>query len=172
MNDQELASRGERLAAYLFEVALALPFGLVGGVLGFRLGRAHARQLPLAPSLVFALALTAVCMTALMIVQMYWLATSGQTLGKRWMKIRIVRLDGTAAGFVRAVLWRGFLNMGVYLTLLLVAGRWLAYPYLLADILFIFGAQKSCIHDLIAGTKVVRVSNTDPSPVVAPPAAG
>ncbi len=172
MNDQELASRGERLAAYLIEVALALPFGLVSGVLGYRLGLAQARQLPLAPSLVFALALSAVCLTALMIVQMYWLATTGQTLGKRWMKIRIVRLDGTAAGFVRAVLWRGFLNGAVYLTLLLVAGRWLAYPYLLADVLFIFGAQKSCIHDLIAGTKVVRVTSTDPSPVVAPRVAG
>jgi uncharacterized RDD family membrane protein YckC len=172
MTDQELASRGERLAAYLFEVALALPFGLVSGVLGYRLGLAYARHLPLAPSLVFAPALTAVCLTALMIVQLYWLATRGQTLGKRWMKIRIVRLDGTDAGFVRAVLWRGFLNMGVYLTLLLVFGRVLAYAYLLADFLFIFGAKKSCIHDLIAGTKVVRVTSTDPSPVVAPPVAG
>jgi uncharacterized RDD family membrane protein YckC len=172
MNDQELASRGERLAAYLFEVALALPFGLVSGVLGYRLGLAYARHLPLAPSLVFALALTAVCLTALMLVQMYWLATRGQTLGKRWMKIRIVRLDGTDAGFVRAVLWRGFLNLGVYLTLFGVFGRVVAYAYLLADFLFIFGAKKTCIHDLIAGTKVVRVTNTAPSPVVAPPVAG
>ncbi len=172
MNDQELASRGERLAAYLIEVALALPFGLVSGVLGYRLGFAQARQLPIAPSLLFALALSAVCLTTLMVVQMYWLATRGQTLGKRWMKIRIVRLDGTPAGFVRAVLWRGFLNGGVYLTLVLLAGPWLGYPYLLADMLFIFGARKSCIHDMIAGTKVVRVTDGDPSPVVAPPAVG
>ena len=172
MNDQELASRGERLAAYLFEVALALPFGLVSGVLGYRLGFAQASHLPLAPSLVFALALAAVCLTALTIVQMYWLATRGQTLGKRWMKIRIVRLDGSDAGFVHAVLWRGFLHMGVYLTLLLVFAPVLGYAYLLADLLFIFGAQKRCLHDLIAGTKVVRVTNTDPSPIVAPPVAG
>ena len=161
-----------RLAAYLFEVALALPFALVSGVLGFRLGVAQASHLPLAPSLIFALALAAVCLTALMIVQMYWLATRGQTLGKRWMKIRIVRLDGSDPGFVHAVLWRGFLHMGVYLTLLLIFGRVFASAYLLADLLFIFGAQKRCIHDLIAGTKVVRVTNTDPSPVVAPPVAG
>ena len=172
MNDQELASRGERLGAYLFEVVLALPFCLVSGVLGYRLGVAQLSHLPLAPSLLFALGLSAVCLTALMIVQMYWLATRGQTLGKRWMKIRIVRLDGTDAGFVHAVLWRGFLHMGVYLTLALVFGRVLGYAYLLADILFIFGAKKSCIHDLIAGTKVVRVTDAAPSPVVAPPVAG
>ncbi len=135
MSDQELASRGERLAAYLFEVALALPFGLVSGVLGYRLGFAQARHLPLAPSLVFALALAAVCLTALTVVQMYWLATRGQTLGKRWMKIRFVRLDGSDPGFVHAVLWRGFLHMGVYLTLLLIFARVFASAYLLADML-------------------------------------
>ena len=171
MNDQQVASRGERLAAYVFEVALALPFGVVGGVLGYRLGRAASLEQPLAPSLVFALALTALCLVALAIVQVYWLSTQGQTLGKRWMKIRIVRLDGSNPGFVGAVLQRGLLNFGVYLALVLMF-RQLAYVYLLVDILFIFGPQKRCLHDLIAGTKVVRVPGADQPSVVTPPATG
>jgi uncharacterized RDD family membrane protein YckC len=171
MDGEQLASRGERLAAYLFEVALALPFGLVGGVLGYKLGRAAGMHEPLEPSLIFALGLTALCMIALTIVQMYWLSTRGQTLGKHWMKIRIVRLDGRNPGFVGAVLQRGLLNFGVYLALLLMF-RPLAYAYLLADILFIFGPQNRCLHDMIAGTKVVRVTTPDPGLVVPPPAAG
>lgn len=169
--DGELASRGERLAAYWIEVLLALPFGLVGGVLGYKLGRAAASHEPLEPSLIFALGLTALCLVALTVIQMYWLATRGQTLGKHWMKIRIVRLDGRKAGFVGAVLKRGFLNFGVYLALALVF-RPLAYAYLLADILFIFGPQNRCLHDFIAGTKVVRVAGPDPSLAPTPPPAG
>jgi uncharacterized RDD family membrane protein YckC len=172
MNDQELASRGERLAAYLLEIGLALPFGLVGGVLGFQLGRTRMLHRPISPSLVFALALTIVCLTALSIIQMYWLATKGQTLGKRWVKIRIVRLDGSNPGFVHAVLLRGFVGAAIYLTFLLLFGQPLAYVYLLADLLLIFGAQRRCLHDLVGGTKVVRVTNSDPGSVVTPPAIG
>jgi len=168
MDGEQLASRSERLGAYWIEILLALPFGLVGGVLGYKLGRAAAAHEPLAPSLIFALALTALCTIALSIIQMYWMATRGQTLGKHWMKIRIVRLDGSKAGFVGAVLMRGFLHLGIYLALA-VMFRPLAYVYLLADLLFIFGGQKRCLHDLIAGTKLVRVSSADPIPAVTPP---
>jgi uncharacterized RDD family membrane protein YckC len=170
MDGEQLASRGERLAAYMFEVALALPFGLVGGVLGYKLGRAAGAHEPLAPSLIFALGLTALCLVTLSIIQMYWLSTRGQTLGKHWMKIRIVRLDGSQAGFVGAVLLRGFLNLGVYLALLLVFPP-LGYLYVLADILFVFGPQSRCLHDMIAGTKVVRVTIPNPGLAVTPPAA-
>ncbi|HLK92124.1 MAG TPA: RDD family protein [Polyangia bacterium] len=169
MDGQQLASRGERLAAYWIECLLALPFGLVGGVLGYKLGRAAGAHEPLEPSLIFALGLTALCMIALMIIQMYWLAAHGQTLGKRWMKIRIVRLDGSKAGFVGTVLLRGLLNLGVYLALLLLFPP-LGYVYALVDVLFIFGPQNRCLHDMIAGTKVVRVTDPDPALVVTPPA--
>jgi hypothetical protein len=68
------------------------------------------------------------------------------------------------------VLMRGFLHFGNYLALA-VMFRPFAYAYLLTDILFIFGAQKRCLHDVIAGTKVVRVSSAGPIPAVTPSAA-
>src|SRR5262245_52296345 len=41
--------------------------------------------------------------------QWYLIATTGQTLAKRWFRIRIVRLDGSLPGFVHGVLLRSWL---------------------------------------------------------------
>jgi uncharacterized RDD family membrane protein YckC len=167
-----VASRSERLAAYFLEVLLALPFGLVGGVLGYQVGRTYALHRPAAPSLVFALALTMLCLITLSIIQIYWLATRGQTLGKHWMKIRIVRLDGSNPGFLGAVVLRGFIPGLIYVVLARTIGRGAASLFLLVDLLAIFGAEHRCLHDLIAGTKVVRVASPAPGAAVEPPALG
>jgi len=84
---------------------------------------------------------------ALAIYQIYLLTTRGQTIGKQTMKIKIVREDnGEQSGFVRNVLLREFLN-----------GLLAFLPfYGLVDILFIFRADQRCIHDHIAGTRVVN----------------
>jgi len=50
--------------------------------------------------------------------------------------------------------------------------RALSASYLLADLLFIVGANSRCNHDLTAGTKVVRVTNPHPSLGITPPAVG
>ena len=171
MQDQA-ASRSERLAAYFLEVLLSLPFGLVGGVLGYQVGRTYQLHRPPAPSLVFALALTALCLTTLWIIQIYWLATRGQTLGKHWMKIRIVRLDGGNPGFFGAVVLRGFIPGLIYVVLARTIGRGAASLFLLVDLLAIFGAEHRCLHDLIAGTKVVRLGSPSASPADGPPAVG
>lgn len=88
---------------------------------------------------------------ALVIFQLVLLSRSGQTLGKRICRARIVRYeDGGQAGFVKAVLLRGF-----------VPGLIGAIPVLgpvfsIVNICFIFREDKRCIHDLIAGTHVVE----------------
>jgi uncharacterized RDD family membrane protein YckC len=87
----------------------------------------------------------------LAIVQIILLANRGQTFGKKMMKIRVVRFaDGGNPGFLSAVVLRLF-----------VPGLISAVPcagslFSLADVLFIFGTERRCIHDHIAGTKVVR----------------
>ena len=71
---------------------------------------------------------------------------SGQTLGKKALGIRIVKMNtGLNGGFVPNVLLRIILNglIGVITF------------YGLVDILFIFRSDCRCIHDLIAGTQVV-----------------
>jgi uncharacterized RDD family membrane protein YckC len=108
-------------------------------------------------------------------VQAYFLTTRGQTLGKLFFHIRIVRsADGGPAGFARAVLLRYIVP-----ELLLLALTWraatgdghapfawisldswpeaLAMVLQLADVLFIFTADRRCLHDRLAGTKVIRV---------------
>jgi uncharacterized RDD family membrane protein YckC len=73
------------------------------------------------------------------------LATRGQTIGKRLLGLRIVRLDGSRATFQSALVVRAMVTM----LLDLVPG------FALVDALFIFRGDRRCLHDLIAGTKVV-----------------
>lgn len=52
---------------------------------------------------------------ALLCYQWYLVATSGQTLAKRWMKIKVVRLDGGPVGFVNGVFLREWILFGFQL---------------------------------------------------------
>jgi len=77
------------------------------------------------------------------VYQMVLLIKDGQTLGKKALRIRIVKMDtGENGGFVPNVLLR-----------LIVNGLLGIIPlYSLVDILFIFRGDRPCIHDMIAGT--------------------
>jgi uncharacterized RDD family membrane protein YckC len=80
------------------------------------------------------------------------LSKRGQTIGKRWMAIKIVKLDGSAPGFVHAVLLRGFVNG------LIGAVPYLGFVYTLVDLLMICRDDRRCLHDMIASTRVVKAS--------------
>ena len=103
------------------------------------------------PQLLLGFGLLALAGVGLAIVQIWMLIKRGQTLGKRMLDIRIVRFsDEGNPGFVSAVLLRA-----------VVPGLIGALPYLgmvftLVDICFIFRADRRCLHDHIAGTKVVK----------------
>jgi uncharacterized RDD family membrane protein YckC len=85
--------------------------------------------------------------------QLYLCASTGQSIGKRRMGIRVVLEDGEPASLFHILLLRNLIPglMG-YLLGLLVPGI-----LLLVDALFILRADRRCLHDLIAGTKVVKV---------------
>ncbi len=96
-------------------------------------------------------------------IQAYLLSTRGQTLGKMVLKVRIVKVNGEKAGFVSAVVLRLFVTglllggAGVVFTLAFgdtsgIAGNLAS----LADAVLIFRPDRRCLHDFIAGTKVVR----------------
>lgn len=99
--------------------------------------------------------ITGVLGLALIVVNVFMLTTRGQTIAKRLMKIRIVRFeDGRNPGFVKAVLLRSFVPG-------LLGNIRIAGPvFSLVDALFIFRADRRCVHDLMAGTKVVKVDKT------------
>lgn len=88
---------------------------------------------------------------AFVIYQLVMLYRHGQTLGKKLVGIRIVRSDGSRAGFGRMFGLRYFVP-GLIGSIPVVGPI-----FSLVDILFIFGQEKRCLHDMIADTVVVDV---------------
>jgi uncharacterized RDD family membrane protein YckC len=78
------------------------------------------------------------------------LARRGQTLGKALLRIRIVRADGAPATAFQLLVVR----YGLFHACAVVPG--LGLLAMLADGLPIFGRARRCLHDLAAGTIVVR----------------
>src|SRR5271163_3400018 len=77
------------------------------------------------------------------------LGAEGQTIGKRACHLRVVRVDsGENGGFKTNVVMRAGLGT-VVLSLIPLYG--------LIDTLFIFRADRRCLHDMIAGTRVVSI---------------
>jgi uncharacterized RDD family membrane protein YckC len=78
------------------------------------------------------------------------LNSDGQTLGKRWMKVRIVRSNGERAGLGR-IFWLRMFVPGLI-------GRipFVGVIFALTDPLFIFGEERRCVHDMMADTIVVN----------------
>jgi uncharacterized RDD family membrane protein YckC len=81
------------------------------------------------------------------------LTLTGQTLGKKWLGLRVVRVDGSRASFVQVVLLRVWLLQ--VLTYIPLVGNFIAF----LDAIMIFGAERRCLHDRIAGTIVVRAAH-------------
>ena len=147
----ELAGRGRRLGAYLIDLIIA---GIVLGVLAvLNLGISledlardpMTQQMSTAGGIAY--------LVIFMVINGYLLVTKGQTLGKLALGIRIV--DAASNGAATAVKLLGLR----YVLVMLVA----VIPFIggllgLIDFLFIFREDRRCVHDLIAGTKVVSNS--------------
>lgn len=138
----EMADRGTRLlAAILDTVCLYGPF-FVSVMLGVMVGDA---------AIIGGVLLGIAGLLAVAIVQIVMLCQRGQSIGKRALGIRIVKMDtGENGGGVTNVLLRGF-----------VPGLLGMVPYIgpvfsVVNICFIFAADKRCVHDHIASTVVVR----------------
>ncbi len=91
-----------------------------------------------------------------LLINGYSLKKSGQTIGKKRNGIRISDLQGNVPGFTKLILLR-------YLPLSLFSA--ISFPIYapvvsLLDALFIFRGDRRCLHDLLAGTRVVKVTRT------------
>jgi uncharacterized RDD family membrane protein YckC len=86
----------------------------------------------------------------LLVVQMFLLARRGQSIGKLMLGLRIVRLDGSAPGFLHAFLLRSCAPFLIEQIPLLGLGFWIV------DSCFVFRADRRCVHDLLADTRVVK----------------
>ena len=144
-NDGALASRSARLAAVMIDslclMALTLPLVVVLAIVSEVNGGGEA-----AAGLAVLVSLAG--LFGLLSYQVTILVRDGQTIGKKVMKIRIVDYTG---GDIPS--WKQILLMRY-----VVNGLLKQIPfYALADALLIFGDEKRCIHDHLAGTKVIEV---------------
>lgn len=98
-----------------------------------------------------AIALIAIGFIAVALVQWVYLIRYGQSLGKKMLGIRIVKVsDESIPGFGKIVLLRTFVPA-------LLTGIPYVGPLLfLVDVLLIFRDDRRCVHDLIAETKVIK----------------
>lgn len=89
---------------------------------------------------------------ALVLLQGTLLTLRSQSVGNILLRTRIVRVtDGEPGGFLRAFLLRGALAR------VLRQIPFLGGLFWIVDSCFIFRDDRRCLHDLIAGTKVVNV---------------
>lgn len=147
----EPASRWLRLGAVLLD-------SLIGGLImspGFVLLMsagffANAGQ-PNTPLLMAGFGTLGLLVLVVLGIQIYLLTTRGQTMGKKLLGIKIVNFDDESnPGFVKAFLLRALVNGLIGCVPVIGA------VYSLVDICFIFREDRRCLHDLIAGTKVVK----------------
>ena len=141
-----LASLGLRLGGAIIDtiIALAVLFPLM--YLTGYWESAMAGEQTVADTVLWAI--TGV--VAFLVVHGYLLANYGQTVGKRLVGTRIVSVqDDKILPFGRVIGLR-------YLPLWVVSQVPAIGPLLgIIDVLFIFRRDRRCVHDLIAGTKVV-----------------
>jgi uncharacterized RDD family membrane protein YckC len=82
------------------------------------------------------------------------IAKTGQSLAKRWFRIRIVRTSGEPAGFLHGVVLRYW----VFDALCIIPIVWVALR--VADGLAIFGASARTLRDRLADTRVVEAKES------------
>jgi uncharacterized RDD family membrane protein YckC len=140
--DLPLASVGTRFAGNFLDGILFIPPLIPGGAVLLAGGDDMATV---------ALVVVGVGAALFAAFQWYLVATTGQSLAKRWLSMRIVKLDGSPVNFVSGVVLRSWVLFPLQLI-----------PYVgnligLVDAVMIFGQDRRCLHDRIAGTKVVTL---------------
>ena len=141
-----LGGRGTRLGAVFIDGFIQIPLVLP---LMYAMGYFDGITRGVKPGFGMMALASLVGFVTFLVVQGYPLATTGQTWGKKWLNLKIVDLDGRKPEFVRLV---GLRYATTQLAMLIPV---LGNIYALVDTLFIFREDKRCLHDHIAGTRVV-----------------
>lgn len=143
-----LAGRFSRLGAVMID-------GTIVGVLNVLVSQSLGLGMLAVPGPFHATLLGALIEAVIfLLINGYWLAKSGQSLGKKLLGIAIVRNeDETLLSLLKLYITR-MLPLAV---VSVIPMPLLPVLVLLADSLSIFRGDRRCIHDLIAGTKVIKV---------------
>ena len=162
VRSDDLAGRGARLGAWfidnIFATICCLPGVLIVGaaVAASLLAGDMNMKATMTPQNAMGWLVLSAGALVVFVVQVTMLTTRGQTVGKWLLNIRIVRLvDGGNPGFVSTVLLRAIVPSLIAMLLNVIPG--LGVLFTLVDCGLIFRDDRRCIHDFIAGTKVVAV---------------
>ena len=92
----------------------------------------------------------------------FLITTRGQSIGKIVVGSRIVRVDGTSVGFLNGVVLRHWVLVGPALALatLVPGGAWIMQLFGFLNLINlgmgIFRADRRCLHDFLADTRVIK----------------
>lgn len=164
-----VATRGQRFLAVLVDISPGFVIGLIGVVMAFTMmpGLLAGNFNPAAASIAtFGLFFVVIGVGSLgwIIWNIVLLYKYGQTVGKKALGIRVVRMDGSRVSFPRFVFLR-WLAMAVIGGIVGGICGALHIPFVgnlvgIADILFIFGPACRCLHDFVADTQVVTAASS------------
>lgn len=143
----ELAGLGQRLGAALIDLLIALVYAVP---MFFIMGLGTYISQNTEPPIGLTLLSTVLGFVFFVLIHGYFLKKNGQTIGKKLLGIRITDLDDQVPPFGKLIALR-YLPITL-VTLIPFIGNLLV----LVDVLFIFRSDRRCVHDLIAGTQVVR----------------
>lgn len=132
MSALEIASAGQRFGAFLIDLLISVGVGVVGRVIGSRIG-------------VDGDAASTLMSIGYWIVVLWLVATRGQSPGKMAIGIKIVKTDGSSIG-IGATLLREIIGKIVSALIILLGFIWI-----------LFDGKRQGWHDKIAETYVVKV---------------
>jgi len=135
-----LASRGARVGAYLLDFLTLGLLGILATII---------EENTYDPDLV-AFVVILGCLV-LLAINAFLLARRGQTIGKALVKVRIARLDGFGPGLGRILILR---VLPIVLVLALLPPPLNLFALAL-NFLSALGRNQRCLHDYVAGTRVV-----------------
>ena len=94
-----------------------------------------------------------------LILNGYLLVTRGQSIGKVLTKIQVVDFKtGLLLPFLRIYVYRHLWTLPIVVVVVLIPGSiddLLLNVMVMIDVVLIFGENRRCFHDLLAGSKVV-----------------
>ncbi|WP_277374394.1 RDD family protein [Pseudomonas sp. AA-38] len=141
-----LASRGARLGAVIID---SLLLALITMPISYFKGDFEMLVQGIEPSIWLQVQGILIGMVVFVLINGAWLKRYGQTVGKRICKVRIVDMQGQVPALPGLLLKR---YLSVWLVSLIpVAGTLLCS----INYLFIFRSDRRCVHDHLAGTRVV-----------------
>jgi uncharacterized RDD family membrane protein YckC len=138
-DDLELASAGVRLGAYFIDTILATLVMVIFAI-------ALYMSMDSKPGAGVVWLMATLSAGVLIWLNVVYVLRNGQSVAKKWLGIKVVRSDGSAASFARIFWLRNVVNS----LITSVFGL-----YFLVDSLLIFGDSRQCVHDKIADTIVV-----------------